>query len=60
LFEVAAESRGAAGFDGAHDAQLLARQPVRGPLGGSMSSKNGGHLQRWPHHFLPGFFLRLS
>jgi len=48
LLDVAAQGRRAAGFDGAHHPQLMARQAMGLAVGGTVTSKNVGHLQRRP------------
>jgi len=50
FFDMAAESGGAADFDGAHDAQLLKRQFMRRPEGFTVLSKNAGQLESGPAH----------
>ena len=50
LLDMAAEGGGAADLDGAHDAQLLTRQPMRGAIGGAVLSKNVSQFENWPGH----------
>ena len=50
LFDVAAQGRGAAGFNGPHDAQLWQRQRVRGAVGFTVLSKDVSQLEGWPAH----------
>ncbi len=64
FFDMAAEHGCAANLNGAHHAQLFARQFVRGAVSLSVLSKNVGQLESRPvHAYLfgkGGFWLRCS
>ncbi len=60
LFDVAAEGGGAAGFNGAQEAELLKREPVALLEGGPVTSNDIGQLEGRPLHGDQGLGLRLA
>ena len=58
--DMAAEDGGAADFDGAQDAQLIARKRVRFLVSCPVLSKNAGQLESGPRHAISWTWPRSS